>query len=88
MARYFMQLRGGIEDLHDPDGSEFASLSALRDAVLVTARDLVTIDARLGLIDFRLRIDAEDERGAVVHSLRIEDAVNIITDAMPHRDAR
>lgn len=79
MARYFMQLRGGFEELLDPDGSEFPDLAAVRDAVLLTARDLIATDVRLGLMDFRLRIDAEDEGGAIVHTLRLKHAVKIIT---------
>lgn len=80
MARYFMQLRGGMNELLDPDGLEFSNLASLRDAVVFTARDLLTTDVRLGLMDFRLRIDAEDESGVIVHTLPLKDAVNIIND--------
>ena len=80
MARYFMQLRGGIEELLDPDGSEFPSFAALQDAVLCTARDLLATDIRLGFIDFRFHIDAEDESGVIVHTLRLKHALHIITD--------
>ena len=83
MARYFMQLRGGAEDVLDPDGSEFATLAALREAVLFTARDLIASDVRLGLMDLRLRIDAEDEDGVIVHTLRLKHAVNIVTGVLP-----
>ena len=79
MARYFMQLRVGAEEILDPEGCEFSSLAALREAVLFTARDLLTTDVRLGLMDFRLRIDAEDESGEIVHTLHLKNAVEIIT---------
>ena len=54
MARYFMHLRDGTEELLDPEGQEFASLAALRDAVLLTARDLMVGDVRDGssIFDF------------------------------------
>ena len=78
MARYFMHLRDGTEELLDPEGREFPSLGALRDAVLVAARDLLMGDIRDGLIDLRFRIDAEDDGGAIVYTLPFEHALNII----------
>ena len=81
MTRYFMHLRDGTEQILDPEGLEFASVDALRRAVLTGARDLMTGDIRQGLLDFRLRIDAEDESGVVVYSLPFKQAVNIIPDA-------
>jgi hypothetical protein len=78
MPRYFMHLRDGTDELLDPDGREFPSLDALREAVLSTARDLICGDVVKGLIDLRYRIDAEDGQGAVVCTLPFAQAVNII----------
>ena len=64
MARYYMHLRDGTEQILDPEGLEFPSIEALRKAVLIAARDLMTGDIREGVLDFRFRIDAEDESGA------------------------
>ena len=74
MALYSMHLRDGTETLVDPNPKEFASLEALRVAVLRAARDLLNRDAGEGDLDFRFRIDAEDESGAVVCSVRLEHA--------------
>ena len=74
MARYSMHLRDGTENLVDPNAQEFLSLDALRAAVLSTARGLLTRDAGNGILDFRFRIDAEDESGAIVHSLQLKHA--------------
>jgi hypothetical protein len=89
MARYFMHLRDGTEELLDPEGREFASLDALRDAVLFTARDLLMGDIRDGLMDLRFRIDAHDESGAIVYTLPFKHAVNIIPEGvvLPMRPA-
>jgi hypothetical protein len=38
-------------------------------------------DIRKGVIDFRYRVDAEDENGLVVHSLPFRDGVEIIAEA-------
>ena len=80
MARYYMHLRDGTEELVDPEGREYPDLEALRNAVLLTARDLMMGDIRDGILDLRFRIDAEDESGAVVYTLPFKHAVNIIPE--------
>lgn len=74
MARYSMHLRDGTEKLVDPNPREFASIAALHSALLTAARDLLKRDAGNGTLDFRFRIDAEDESGAIVCSVRLEHA--------------
>ena len=74
MARYSMHLRDGTEKLVDGHSREFSGIDALRAAVLTTARDLLSREGGNGRLDFRFRIDAEDEEGAVVYSLRLEHA--------------
>ncbi len=81
MARYFMHLRDGTEQILDPEGLEFPTIEALRKAVLVSARDLMTGDVREGVIDLRFRIDVEDESGDIVYTLPFKHAVNIIPEA-------
>ena len=80
MARYYMHLRDGTEQILDPEGLEFPSVEALRRAVLISARDLMTGDIREGVLDFRVRIDAEDEGGVIVYSLPFKHAINIIPE--------
>ena len=81
MARYYMNLRYGTEELLDPEGVECGSLDGLRKAVLATVRDLMSGDMKAGVIDFRFRIDAEDMNGVLVYSLPFRHAVNIIPEA-------
>ena len=81
MARYFMHLRDGSEQLLDPEGLEYSSLEAMRKATLVAARDLMTGDVRDGVIDFRFRIDVETEAGEIVYSLPFKHALSIIPEA-------
>jgi hypothetical protein len=78
MARYFLHLRDGIDECLDPEGQEFATIETLRESVLFTVRDLMAGDIRNGIIDFRFRIDAENEGGEVVYSLPFKHALNII----------
>ncbi|MEO6256851.1 MAG: hypothetical protein ABIO69_08590 [Sphingomicrobium sp.] len=87
MARYFMHLSDGTEQILDPEGLEFASVEALRKSVLLAARDLMSGDIREGILDFRFRIDAEDERGVIIYSLPFKHAVNIIPEFIPLPEA-
>jgi hypothetical protein len=80
MARYYMHLRDGTEQLLDREGLDYPSIEALRKAVLVAARDLMTGDIREGVLDFRFRIDAEDESGVIIYSLPFKHAVSIIPE--------
>lgn len=80
MARYYMHLRDGTEQILDPEGLEYPSVEALRKAVLVAARDLMTGDIREGVLDFRFRIDAEDESGTIIYSLPFKHAINVIPE--------
>jgi hypothetical protein len=78
VTRYFLHLRDGTEEVLDPDGVEYDTLDALREAVLVSVRDCISGDALRGVIDLRFRVDAEDEAGAVVYTLPFEHAISII----------
>lgn len=78
MARYFLHLRDGADELLDPEGIECDTLDMLRKMVLSNVRDLMAGDIHTGVLDFRFRIDAEDEDGAIVYSLPFQHAVNII----------
>jgi len=80
VARYYMQLRDGSDQLLDPDGIEYADLDELRKKVLISARDLISQDVKGGMIDLRFRIDAEDRDGVIVYTLGFAEAVNIIPD--------
>lgn len=80
MARFFMHLIDGSNELIDPEGKEFADLAALRRAVLHTARDLIRGDVGNGVIDFRFRIDAANDVGEIVYSLPFKHAVTIIPE--------
>ena len=79
MARYYLHLRDGDDILLDPEGREFESEEKLQAAVLLCARDLMKGDIGDGRLDLRLRIDAEDAAGKVVHSLPFPDAIEIIS---------
>ncbi len=82
MAKYFMHLRDGVDELLDLEGLEFADLDALRKAVLFTARDLLAGDVRDGIIDLRFRIDAENADGEIVYTLPFKHAFNVIPEAV------
>ena len=80
MARYFMHLRDGTDELLDPEGCDYPTLEALRRATLFTARDLIAGDVRDGRLDLRFRIDVHDEAGTIVYSIPFKHALNIISE--------
>jgi len=80
VARYFMHLRDGRDDLLDSEGIELADLEAVRDRVMTSARDVLAGDVRNGVVDLRYRIDAEDEAGVIVYSLPFKHAFSIIPE--------
>jgi hypothetical protein len=80
MARYYLQLRDGSDQLLDPEGIEQADLDALRKDVLLAIRGMLSEDVRGGVIDMRFRIDAEDRDGVIVYSLGFSEALKIIPD--------
>jgi hypothetical protein len=77
MTRYFLHLRDSVDIALDEEGHEFASLDSLNRAMLRSARDTMTGDVQNGLLDLRLRIDAETADRVLVHSVRFTDAVEI-----------
>ena len=80
MARYFFHLRDGRDETLDQEGVEFSDMDAVREAALVGARDLIAGDAQQGVIDFRFRLEAENEAGEIVYSLPFRQAVRVIAD--------
>ncbi len=81
MARYFMHLRNGTDELLDSEGVELVDLDAVRQNVMTGARDILGGDLRTGVMDLRYRIDAENEGGAIVYTLPFKQAFSIIPEA-------
>jgi hypothetical protein len=82
MARYFLHLRDGTDEILDPEGLELAS-DAISATTLRCARDCIAGDVRGGKVDLHFRIDVHDELGEVVHTLPFADAVEIISPGGP-----
>jgi hypothetical protein len=83
VAKYFLHLRDGVDELLDPEGRDYPTFEAMRRAVLYTARDLIAGDVRNGRLDLRFRIDAHDDAGTLVYSLPFKHALNIIPEGDP-----
>jgi hypothetical protein len=80
MSRYFLHLRDGTDEVLDEDGVESGTMDSLRKTVLTNARGVMAGDIRNGILDFRFRIDAEDDGGVIVYSLPFKHAVNVIPE--------
>jgi hypothetical protein len=75
MATYYFHLRDGEDVLLDPDGRELPDITAVVARALAEARAIIAADAVEGAIRLDHRIDVQDHRGAIVHSLQFADAV-------------
>jgi hypothetical protein len=81
MARYFMHLRNGADELLDSEGVELNDIDAVRKNVMAAARDIIAGDLRSGVVDLRYRIDAEKAGGEIVYSLAFKHAFRIVPEA-------
>lgn len=74
VARFFVHLRHGTDELLDPSGVDLPA-DRVAAFALRCARDVIAGDVRSGEVDLDYRIDVEDAEGTVVHSLPFADAV-------------
>ena len=79
VPRFFLHLRDGTDETLDPDGLECADLPTLKQAILKNARDVIAGDVQNGVVNLRLRIDAENDEGTVVHSQPFATAVRLLS---------
>lgn len=80
VVRYYFHLRDGGERLLDPQGAVIDDPTELERMALKEARAVISQEALEGEINLRQRIEIEDERGGLAHSLRFADAVRILAD--------
>lgn len=79
MARFFLHLRDGTDEVLDPEGLELSDLRSVEKAALAGARDIISNEIKSsGLMDLRYRIDAENAAGEILHSLPFAQAVKVI----------
>jgi hypothetical protein len=81
LSLLYFHLRDGHDILLDPEGREIDGRDAIVAAALVEARAIIGDDAIAGRINLNQRIDVEDEQQNIVHSIRFEDAVELVMPA-------
>jgi hypothetical protein len=77
MPRFYFHLRDGTDVALDDEGTEL-SPEQIAAKALQSVRHMIAHAAIEGQIDFRLRVDVEDESGRVVHSAPFAGAVEIV----------
>lgn len=77
MARYYFHLRDGSERLLDPQGVTITDTNRITEIALREARTLISQEALQGVIDLDQRLEVEDERGNLVHTIGFADAVTV-----------
>jgi hypothetical protein len=80
MPRFYLHLRNGHDEVLDHEGVDYRDLKEVVDAVLKSARDVISGDVMQGRIDLRFRIDAEDADGNLAYSLPFAQAVTLISN--------
>lgn len=80
MPRYYLHLRNEADEVLDQEGKDYSNMDELKADVLTAARDIMAGDLTRGIIDWRYRVDAEDETGHIVYTMPFEHAVTIIPD--------
>ncbi len=80
MRRYFLHLRHPSGDATDCEGVVMSEASVGR-AALLAARDCMAADLHSGHIDLTYRIDVQNEKDEIIHTLHFADAVRIIPAA-------
>lgn len=78
MQRYYLHLFNGVGLANDEEGVELADLSAARTMAVAAVRDIVSAEARLGVIDLRGRIEIATEAREVLATVAFADAVEVL----------
>ena len=77
MATYHLHLINTHVDADDREGHLLASLDEARAMAVDGIRGYLSHEVRDGRLDLRGRIDVEDDDGAVLASVRFDEAVSI-----------
>lgn len=77
MARYFLHIRGGQDDIEDSEGLVLPDLEAARHQAVAGARSIICDDVMNGHIQLDARIDIENERCELLLSVHFRDVVQI-----------
>jgi hypothetical protein len=78
VPRFFFHPRDG-ERVRDDDGIELPDAEAARRAAIAGIRSIIADEVRKGRLRLGARLDVEDETGARLFSLSVQDAVSIET---------
>jgi hypothetical protein len=77
LPKYFFHLIDSTNEVLDPDGMQMPA-EAVMGSALSQARDCMAGDVKSGRLDLHYRIDVHDEAGLNVHTLRFEDALEVV----------
>ena len=75
MARYFFHLREPGAYVRDEEGAELSDLAAAHIYALDSVRDIISMEARRGVIPLSHVIEIADAAGNVVRTISYADAV-------------
>jgi uncharacterized protein YegJ (DUF2314 family) len=77
MPIYHLHLINAHIDADDVEGHDLPDLDVARAKALAGIRDFLAHELAKGTLDFRGRVDIEDDNGAVLESISFADAVAV-----------
>jgi curved DNA-binding protein CbpA len=77
MARYYLHLFNRAGPVRDEEGTDVPDLAAARFQALQAVRDIVSEEAKKGVVDLHGRIEIADELGSTLHVLPFTDAIEV-----------
>ena len=77
MFRHFYHLRQPMGECIDDEGVSLPSLAAAHAHALKQAYSIMSADMLEGKLDLDQRIDVEDDRGNIIHTVHFRDVVTI-----------
>lgn len=75
MARYFLHLFNHIGAVPDDEGTEVPDVATARHLAVQSVRDIVSEEAKGGVVDLSGRIEIADEGGSTLDVVPFSDAV-------------
>lgn len=77
MARYFLHLFNRIGAVPDDEGTEVPDIAAARHIAVQSVRDIVSEEAKGGVVDLSGRIEIADEGGSTLDVVPFAEAVEV-----------
>lgn len=77
MTRFYLHLHNRIGTVPDEEGTDVSDLDAARYLAVQSVRDILSEEAKQGIIDLRGKIEIADAAGGTVAVVAFADAIQL-----------